>query len=88
MKTYQEWQSLRAKLMLLDKAYINGAFVAAQSGETFDCINPTDESLLAQVASCDSADVDLAVAAAQASFRSGVWSDMAPDRKQIGRAHV
>jgi acyl-CoA reductase-like NAD-dependent aldehyde dehydrogenase len=82
MKTYQEWQALRSSLVLPNQAYINGAFVAAQSGETFDCINPSDESLLAQVASCDAADVDLAVMAAQTSFRSGVWSEMAPGKRK------
>ncbi|WP_219702545.1 aldehyde dehydrogenase [Marinomonas lutimaris] len=82
MKTYQEWQALRASIKVPYDAYINGQFVAAQSGETFDCINPSDESLLAKVASCDSGDVDLAVAAAKQTFKSGVWSELAPGKRK------
>ena len=82
MKTYQEWQALRNTISLHSDAYINGAFTPAQSGDRFDCINPTDESLLAKVASCDEADVNLATAAAKASFKSGAWSNMAPNKRK------
>jgi acyl-CoA reductase-like NAD-dependent aldehyde dehydrogenase len=84
MKNYEDWQALAASITIPDKAYINGKFVASISGETFDCINPSTETLLAKVASTDSADVDVAVAAAQKAFKSGVWSRMSPrDRKNI-----
>lgn len=82
MKTYQEWQALRNTISLHSDAYINGVFTPAQSGDTFDCINPTDESLLAKVASCDEADVNLATAAAKAAFKSSVWSNMAPNKRK------
>lgn len=82
MKTYQEWQAMRETLTLNSQAYINGQFVPAVSGETFDCINPADESLLAKVASCDEADVNVAVDAAKATFKSGVWSQMAPGKRK------
>jgi 4-guanidinobutyraldehyde dehydrogenase / NAD-dependent aldehyde dehydrogenase len=82
MKTYQEWQALRNTISLHSDAYINGVFTPAQSGDTFDCINPTDESLLAKVASCDEADVNLATAAAKAAFKSGIWSNMAPNKRK------
>ena len=84
MKTYEQWQALRETLKLPTEAYINGQYTPAQSGETFACINPTDESLLGNVASCDQADVDIAVDAAKKTFKSGVWSNMAPgQRKRI-----
>jgi 4-guanidinobutyraldehyde dehydrogenase / NAD-dependent aldehyde dehydrogenase len=82
MKTYQEWQALRNTISLHSDAYINGVFTPAQSGDTFDCINPTDESLLAKVASCDEADVNLATTAAKAAFKSGEWSNMAPNKRK------
>ena len=82
MKTYQEWQALRNTIGLHSNAYINGVFTPAQSGETFDCINPTDESLLVKVASCDEADVNLATAAAKNAFKSGVWSNMPPNKRK------
>ncbi|MGB3384719.1 MAG: aldehyde dehydrogenase [Marinomonas sp.] len=84
MNSYEQWKAQAASLSFPSQAYINGEFVPAVSGETFDCINPTTEALLTKVASCDSADVDVAVAAAKKAFKSGVWSTMAPrERKNI-----
>lgn len=84
MKTYEEWQRLAAEITIPNQAYINGQFVSALSGETFDCVNPSTETVLAKVSSTDSADVDVAVVAAGKAFKSGVWSKMAPrDRKNI-----
>ena len=82
MKTKAEWQALRDTLTFPNQAYINGAFVPAVSGETFPCVNPADESLLALVASCDVADVDNAVKAATESFKQGKWSQMAPGKRK------
>lgn len=48
----------------------------------FDCISPVDGRLLTQVASCDEADAEQAVASARAAFDSGVWSRMAPARRK------
>ena len=84
MKSHTEWADFSQSLSLPSQAYINGRFCAAISGDTFDCINPTNEALLTTVASCDTADVDVAVTAAKAAFESGVWSIMAPrERKNI-----
>ncbi len=43
-------------------------------------LNPSDETVLATVAACGAAEVDLAVAAAQTAFDGG-WRDMLPDRR-------
>ena len=84
MKSYAEWQAMAASQTFHDKAFINGRFVPAASGATFDCINPATEQCLTQVAACDEADVDAAVAAARAAFDAGVWSELAPAaRKRI-----
>ncbi|WP_027857160.1 aldehyde dehydrogenase [Marinobacterium jannaschii] len=84
MKSYSEWQALSETLTFRSQAYINGGFQPAESGETFACVNPTNEKLLAEVASCDEADVNLAVQNARETFNSGVWSEMAPkQRKKI-----
>ncbi len=55
--------------------FINGQEVPSASGETFDVLNPTDNSVLARVAKANREDVDRAVAAAQEAF-SGPWSRM------------
>jgi len=66
------------------QAFVDGAFVDAASAETFDCINPANGSVIAQVASCDAEDVDRAVRGARRAFESGVWSRSAPkERKRM-----
>jgi aldehyde dehydrogenase (NAD+) len=65
------------------KCFINGKWVNAASGKTFDTINPATEEVIAQVAEGDSADVDLAVAAARDALETGPWSRM--DARDRGR---
>jgi gamma-glutamyl-gamma-aminobutyraldehyde dehydrogenase len=53
------------------------------SGKTFDTVNPATGKVLAKVAACDAADVDLAVAKARDAFEDGRWSRLHPrDRKE------
>ncbi|RNF18327.1 aldehyde dehydrogenase, mitochondrial precursor [Trypanosoma conorhini] len=54
---------------LQDKLLINGKFVPAVSGKTFDVVNPATEEVCARVAEADAPDVDLAVAAAREAFQ-------------------
>jgi acyl-CoA reductase-like NAD-dependent aldehyde dehydrogenase len=66
------------------KAFIDGEYVDAASGETFDCVSPRSGSLLAAVAACDEVDVDAAVRGARKAFESGIWSRSAPAvRKRV-----
>jgi len=82
--THQDWKTRAEGLSLRSKAFIDGTFVDAASGETFDNINPATDGLLTRVAACDAEDVDRAVAAARRSFEAGHWSRMAPmDRKAV-----
>jgi 4-guanidinobutyraldehyde dehydrogenase/NAD-dependent aldehyde dehydrogenase len=78
------WEQ-RAKSMSIEtRAFINGQYTAAVSGQTFDCISPIDGRLLGKVASCDLADAELAVKNARVTFESGVWSRLAPvKRKEV-----
>lgn len=72
------------KLRFDTQAFINGRFIPAKSGKTFGTLNPATGKEIARVSECDSADVDLAVAAARKSFESGSWSRMPPrDRKKV-----
>ncbi|WP_277052399.1 aldehyde dehydrogenase [Zestomonas thermotolerans] len=82
--TRADWERRAQALEIEGRAYIQGEYTAAASGATFECISPVDGRLLGQVASCDGADADRAVAAARAAFEAGVWSRLAPvKRKQI-----
>ena len=55
------------------QALINGRWQNAQAGETFEVFNPATEAVIAHVADCKKADVDLAVAAARKAFDEGPW---------------
>jgi len=63
--------------------FIDGQWRPAQSGKTFETLNPATEAVIAQVAEGDAADVDAAVQAARKAFDSGPWSRM--DARQRGR---
>ncbi len=62
---------------------INGKWVESRSGKRFKTINPVNETVIAEVAEGDPADVDAAVKAARAAFESGPWSKM--DARDRGR---
>ncbi|MBZ2168151.1 aldehyde dehydrogenase [Marinobacter sp. F4216] len=84
MKTKAEWQSLSDSLTFRNQAYVGGRFQPAVSGETFSSINPANEQVLTEVASCDQEDVDLAVSVARQTFNSGAWSGKSPaERKAV-----
>lgn len=73
---YTEMEVNKKKIQMPHQLFINGEFVEAQTGKTFDTINPTDESVLAEVSFGGKEDVDLAVAAAKEAFYNGPWSTM------------
>lgn len=82
--SHEDWKSRAETLSLRHQAFIDGRFVDAASGQTFDCINPATGEVLTQVAACDAEDVDRAVSAARMAFDAGSWSRAAPgDRKAV-----
>ncbi|MBO0875223.1 MAG: aldehyde dehydrogenase family protein, partial [Pseudonocardia sp.] len=59
------------------KMLINGEWVDAASGKTFDSLNPATEEVLASVAHGEAEDIDRAVRAARAAFEDGSpWRSM------------
>src|SRR5690606_6097975 len=77
-----DWRRRATELKFRTQAFIDGRFVDAVAGETFDCTSPIDGRLLARVASCDSPDVDAAVASARKAFEQGAWSRLAPRKRK------
>lgn len=61
-----------------ERLLINGEWVPAASGATFDTLDPATGAPLATVADGGAADVDAAVAAATAAFNNPEWSEMPP----------
>lgn len=82
--TKNEWESAAQDLRPKNQAFINGTYVAAASGKTFECINPANAQTITKVASCDSEDVDRAVKAARKAFEDRRWAGLAPkERKKV-----
>ena len=78
----QTVEDVLTDLSIRSQAFVDGAYVDAVSGETFDCVNPATGRTIASVAACDSDDVDRAVRGARAAFESGVWSRIAPKQRK------
>jgi len=56
--------------------YIDGAFVDAAEGKTFEVVDPARVEVIARVAEAGRADTERAVAAARRAFDDGSWSSM------------
>ncbi|CAD6518049.1 Putative aldehyde dehydrogenase [Paraburkholderia hiiakae] len=55
-------------MQIIDKIYIDGAFVTPHGEEYFDLFNPATEAVIGRVRLADAADADAAVAAAKRAF--------------------
>jgi phenylacetaldehyde dehydrogenase len=61
--------------------FINGQWVDAASGQTFETPNPATGETLARIAEGDAEDIKRAVRAARAAFETGPWSRMTPSER-------
>jgi acyl-CoA reductase-like NAD-dependent aldehyde dehydrogenase len=83
-KTGKDWRAAADDLTIEGRAFINGQYTDALSGQTRATQNPANGKELADVALCGAEDADLAVAGARRAFENGEWSNMAPgDRKMV-----
>jgi 4-guanidinobutyraldehyde dehydrogenase/NAD-dependent aldehyde dehydrogenase len=73
-----EWEARARALQIRHQAFIDGRYVDAASGKTFDCISPIDGAVLCKVAECEGEDVERAVRVARAAFNDGRWSETSP----------
>jgi len=82
--TAAEYKAIASTIALPTNAFIDGAFRPAKSGKTFKSINPATGKVLAEIAACDTPDVDVAVAKARDAFNDGRWHLQSPgDRKSV-----
>jgi betaine-aldehyde dehydrogenase len=64
--------------------YVNGEWVASDSGKTFPVYDPSTEEVIAEVPDSNAKDVDRAVAAAKDGFENGPWaSSTAQERGRV-----
>ncbi|MCP4386028.1 MAG: aldehyde dehydrogenase [Hyphomicrobiales bacterium] len=80
--TKTETHSLASALKPQSKAFIDGAFADAASGDVFETINPATGEVITTVAHCNAVDVDRAVVAARRAFDAGTWSRAAPEERK------
>ena len=80
--TKEQYSDIAKSLVLPNKAFINGQYVSAIQDNTMVTINPATSEVLTEISSCDSDDVDVAVANAKEVFESGVWSKLAPSERK------
>jgi len=64
------------------QAFIDGAFVDALDGTTFDSLAPGTGQVIAKVSACADADIDRAVRAARDAFNRGDWSRVSPAERK------
>jgi len=76
------WHERARMLEFRTQAFIDGRYLDAASGATFDCINPASGKLLARVASGDAEDINRAVISARAAFRKGTWAHLPPAKRK------
>ena len=72
---------LKNKNLLKNKAYINGAWVEAKSGKTFEVLNPSNGNLIVNVPDLDVDDARIAINAAHDAFPS--WSKKTAKERSI-----
>jgi 4-guanidinobutyraldehyde dehydrogenase/NAD-dependent aldehyde dehydrogenase len=83
-KTVTDWQSLAGQLEIEGRAFINGRYVDALSGQSRPTFNPGNGHEIVDVALCDNEDAEVAITGARTAFESGTWSKRAPmDRKMV-----
>ncbi|XP_056380869.1 cytosolic 10-formyltetrahydrofolate dehydrogenase isoform X2 [Hyla sarda] len=81
---YVEKDINNMKIKIPHQLFINGQFVEAEGGKTYDTINPTDGNAICKVSLAQVSDVDKAVDAAKEAFENGEWGKMnARDRGRL-----
>ena len=74
----------KAFLAKKHRMLIDGKWVEAKSGKTFEVEDPATQEIIGHVPAGDKADIDLAVAAARKAFETGPWSRISPgDRSKL-----
>lgn len=82
LPTHADYLAVAQSLSFPTQAYIDGAFRPALSGEVFATVNPATGQVIAELAACGAADVEVAVQAAQTAFADGRWSKLHPSERK------
>ncbi|MGR3316571.1 aldehyde dehydrogenase [Roseovarius indicus] len=74
----QDWREAAQVISPEGRMFIDSTYLDAESGKTFDNVNPATGEITCQIAEGGTGDIDRAVAVARRAFDSGVWSKMSP----------
>eukprot|EP00105_Crassostrea_gigas_P000962 XP_011412946.1 PREDICTED: uncharacterized protein LOC105317861 isoform X2 [Crassostrea gigas] len=78
-RTYKHMDSFK---WLLNKAYVNGKWISAENGETFEVTNPATGEVLGSVPDMNGSDTESAIRTAYVAFRS--WKERtAKERSEL-----
>lgn len=77
-QSFADWQLAASRLRFQTGLFIEGQFVAAQAGQTFENVNPATGQVIAQMAKGDASDIDRAVASGVVAWRDRRWRGLAP----------
>ena len=78
-----DWIARAESVEPRNEAFIDGRFVPAASGRTYDDVAGRDGRVITKVAEGGVEDIDRAVAAARRSFEDRRWADMSPAKRKI-----
>jgi acyl-CoA reductase-like NAD-dependent aldehyde dehydrogenase len=81
--TAADWIERAGSIDPRNELFIDGRFVPAASGRTYDDVSGRDGRVISRVAEGGVEDIDRAVAAARASFDERRWVDMSPAKRKI-----
>ncbi|MBA3302390.1 MAG: aldehyde dehydrogenase [Acidimicrobiia bacterium] len=68
-------------MLVKDRLYIGGDWVAPASADVIEVVSPSTEEVIGRVPEGQAADVDRAVAAARQAFDHGPWPRLAPEER-------
>jgi len=78
------WHQAADKIDIEGRAFIDGQYVDALSGQKKPTLDPATGAALTDVVVCGVEDAEVAVKSARKTFEAGTWCDMAPsDRKMV-----
>ncbi|CAH2312049.1 cytosolic 10-formyltetrahydrofolate dehydrogenase [Pelobates cultripes] len=75
---YVEKHTNNMTVRMPHQLFINGKFIDAEGGKTYETFNPTDGMAICKVSLAQVSDIDKAVAAAKEAFENGEWRKMNP----------
>ena len=81
--TAADWIARADAIEPRNEAFIDGRFVPAASGRTFDDVAGRDGRVITRVAEGGTEDIDRAVGAARRAFDDRRWADMSPAKRKI-----